>query len=212
MCDQLDDCVSIDMHKTLPRCFLNSMSTCDAHSDDLMQDKNYVLLIKKAETNDEQAGTTAERGGGGRRLLPANDYGFSWDKMLRFKPIQFKSGGTFKLCFCDSEALGGGEVCSTEKDYKIEVGTLHASGVSCLIANPKLQRVSCTDQAHGGLRCYEHMEAPRPEAPVIGITDLPVDALISPLSITTRCSFMPEEEARADPMCQAVSEYQSTSP
>ena len=42
--------------------------------------------------------------------------------MLRFKPIQFKSGGTFKLCFCDSTILGSGSVCSTERDYKIEVG------------------------------------------------------------------------------------------
>merc|ERR1712118_69977 len=81
----------------------------------------------------------------------------------------FKSGGTFKLCFCDSSLLADG-VCMTEKDYKIEVGTIHASGVSCLIADPKLQRVSCPPQAHGGLRCYEHMDAPTPEAPQIGIS------------------------------------------
>merc|ERR1712216_917706 len=84
--------------------------------------------------------------------------------------VQFKSGGTFKLCFCDASLTKDG-VCMTEKDYKIEVGTIHASGVSCLIADPKLQRVSCTPQAHGGLRCYEHMDAPMPVAPQIGIAE-----------------------------------------
>jgi hypothetical protein len=220
MCDQLEDCVSIDMHVSLPRCFLNVKSECTTHEETLMRDPNYVLLVKGAESNDEQGGTNIDRTfappgppGTNRRLLPASDYGFSWDKMLRFKPIQFKSGGTFKLCFCDSSLLGPGEVCSSEKDYKIEIGTLHASGVSCLIANPKLQRVSCTDQMHGGLRCYEHLEeAPRPDAPVIGMTDLPVEDIVSPLSITTMCAFMPEEEARSDPRCQGVAGYQSTDP
>jgi hypothetical protein len=295
MCDQLEDCVSIDMHVSLPRCFLNVKSECTTHEETLMRDPNYVLLVKGAESNDEQGWTNIDRtfappgppgmGGGGmsdlctepmvaqclaaclpfeacmedmndptcmnipdmcffecsayadciegmlgrrlkarraqglgkrpkeRRLLPASDYGFSWDKMLRFKPIQFKSGGTFKLCFCDSSLLGPGEVCSSEKDYKIEIGTLHASGVSCLIANPKLQRVACTDQMHGGLRCYEHLdEAPRPDAPVIGMTDLPVEDIVSPLSITTMCAFMPEEEARSDPRCQGVAGFQSTDP
>ena len=108
----------------------------------LLMDPNYVLLIKGAEYNDEQAGTTADAFP--REL--GTDYGFSWGDLLRFKPVQFKSGGTFKLCFCDATLTADG-VCMTEKDYKIEVGTIHASGVSCLIADPKLQRVSCTPQA-----------------------------------------------------------------
>merc|ERR1719316_1444389 len=188
------------MHVSLPR-FLNVKSECTTHEETLMRDPNYVLLVKGAESNDEQGGTNIDRTfappgppGTNRRLLPASDYGFSWDKMLRFKPIQFKSGGTFKLCFCDSSLLGPGEVCSSEKDYKIEIGTLHASGVSCLIANPKLQRV------------------PRTDAPVIGMTDLPVEDIVSPLSITTMCAFMPEEEARSDPRCQGVAGFQSTDP
>jgi len=208
MCDQLEGCTSIDMHKDIDRCFLNM--GCNMQTG-LKSDPNYMLLIKNKEANDEQAGTTSAAGGG-RRLLPGKEQGFSWNKMLRFKPVEFKSGGTFKLCFCDSTILGPGEVCSTEKDYKIEVGTIHASGVSCLIKNPKLQRVSCEDQFHGGWRCYEHMEAPRPPPPVIGITPLPVPGYVTDLEIDTLCRFMPEEEAAADPRCQTVAGYQSTDP
>jgi len=211
LCDNVEGCVSIDMHRERDRCFLNYASACDTHEDNLMPDEHYTLLIRQSDFNDEQAGArrtqTAQQA---RRLLPAADLGFSWDKMLRFKPIQFKSGGTFKLCFCDSEILGSGSVCSTERDYKIEVGTIHASGVSCLIANPKLQRVSCTGQRHGGLRCYEHMEAPKPEPPMLGVTILPPDEIVTPLSLSAKCLYMPEEEAAADPECQTVSGFQST--
>jgi len=208
LCDNTDGCVSIDMHRDLPRCFLNYASDCDTHEDNLMPDEHYTLLIRQSDVNDEQAGSPAR--GASRRLLPAADLGFSWDKMLRFKPIQFKSGGTFKLCFCDSSILGPGRVCSTERDYKIEVGTIHASGVSCLIANPKLQRVSCTDQKHGGLRCYEHMDAPTPEPPMLGTTILPPDEVVTPLSLSAKCLYMPEEEASRDPDCQTVAGFQST--
>jgi hypothetical protein len=206
MCDQLESCGSIDMHKSRDRCFLNKKDMCETHTDQLLMDPNYVLLVKGAETNDEQAGSTASLP---RQL--ATDYGFSWGDMLRFKPVQFKSGGTFKLCFCDA-SLTADKVCMTEKDYKIEVGTIHASGVSCLIADPKLQRVSCTPQAHGGLRCYEHIDAPMPDAPQIGVAELPSDEAMPPLDISTLCMFMPEEEARLDPRCQATAGFQSTDP
>jgi hypothetical protein len=207
VCDQLESCGSIDMHKSRDRCFLNRKDMCETHTDQLLMDPNYVLLIKSAETNDEQAGTTADKYP--REL--ATDYGFSWGDLLRFKPVQFKSGGTFKLCFCDASITMEG-VCMTEKDYKIEVGTIHASGVSCLIADPKLQRVSCTPQAHGGLRCYEHIDAPMPEAPQIGVAQLPTDEAMPPLDISTLCMLMPEEEARLDPRCQATAGFQSTDP
>jgi hypothetical protein len=207
VCDQLEGCGSIDMHKSRDRCFLNKKSECETHTDQLLMDPNYVLLIKGAEMNDEQAGSTADKFP--RQL--GTDYGFSWGDLLRFKPVQFKSGGTFKLCFCDASLTKDG-VCMTEKDYKIEVGTIHASGVSCLIADPKLQRVSCTPQAHGGLRCYEHMDAPMPEAPQIGVAQLPTEEMMPPLDISTLCMFMPEEEARRDPRCQTVAGFQSTDP
>merc|ERR1719158_1404249 len=213
LCDNTEGCESIDMHRERNRCFLNYDRQCSTHEDRLKPDEHYTLLIQQSDFNDEQAGAArrlAQAKEEARRLLPAADLGFSWDKMLRFKPLQFKSGGTFKLCFCDSAILGPGRVCSTEKDYKIEVGTIHASGVSCLIANPKLQRVSCTGQRHGGLRCYEHIEAPKPEPPMLGVTILPPDEIVTPLSLSAKCLYMPEEEAAADPECQTVSGYQST--
>merc|ERR550537_1798972 len=109
-----------------------------------------------ADSNDEQAGAGGMGGMGGaggppRRLTNLrSDY--SWDQLLRFKPIQISTGGTFKVCFCDSTLLPEGAVCATEKDFSIQVGTIHSSGVSCLLERPALQRVDCVEQRHGGLR------------------------------------------------------------
>ena len=148
-----------------------------------------------------------------RQLLAAKDPGISWDKILRFRDVEFTSGGKFKLCFCDSSLLPGvGRVCATERDYTIEVGMIHSSGVSCLISNPQLQRVSCTPQMHGGLRCYSFMDAPSFEPPMIGVTELGDGEVLTPSSISANCLFMPEEEARANPACQTVAAFQSTDP
>jgi hypothetical protein len=215
LCDNTPGCVSIDKHKSRNRCFLNLESECDSHEDNLAQDPHYDLYIKKDDDNDEQAGKTRklQTEAKARELMPSVDLGFSWEEMLRFKDIQFKSGGTFKLCFCDSSLLPGvGRVCATERDYTIEVGMIHSSGVSCLISNPQLQRVSCTPQMHGGLRCYSFMDAPSFDPPNIGVTVLPDGEVLTPSSISANCLFMPEEEARANPACQTSSSYQSTDP
>jgi hypothetical protein len=84
----------------------------------------------------------------------APTYDLSDSDVLHFPGVTFKSGGTFKLCFCDSVALG--KPCERAADFAIEVGTVHSSGVSCLVSQPKLQRTSCVPQQEGaGLRCYE---------------------------------------------------------
>jgi hypothetical protein len=218
LCDNTPGCVSIDKHTTRNRCFLNLESECDSHEDNLAADTHYDLYIKKEDGNDEQAGKPPgarqlEDKDKARALMPAVDLGFSWEEMLRFKDIQFKSGGTFKLCFCDSSLLPGvGRACASERDYTVEVGMIHASGVSCLISNPQLQRVSCTPQKHGGLRCYSFMDAPMFEPPMIGVTVLPDGEVLTPSSISANCLFMPEEEARANPACQTVAGFQSTDP
>jgi hypothetical protein len=190
---------------------------CDSHEDNLAKDTHYDLYIKKEDGNDEQAGNQrqleVDAKGKSRSLMPAMDLGFSWESMLRFKDIQFKSGGTFKLCFCDSSLLSGvGAACASERDYTVEVGMIHASGVSCLISNPQLQRVSCTEMMHGGLRCYSFMDAPSFEPPKIGVTELGDGTVLTPSSISANCLFMPEEEARANPACQTVAAFQSTDP
>jgi hypothetical protein len=216
LCDNTPGCVSVDKHKTRNRCFLNLASECDSHEDNLAQDTHYDLYIKKEDSNDEQAGKPPGarklEQDTARELMPAVDLGFSWEAMLRFKDIQFKSGGTFKLCFCDSSLLAPGRACASERDYTVEVGMIHASGVSCLISNPMLQRVSCTPQMHGGLRCYSFMDAPMYEPPMIGVTVLPDGEVLTPSSISANCLFMPEEEARKNPACQTVAGFQSTEP
>ena len=97
--------------------------------------------------------------------------------------------------------------CGSVADYAVEVGTVHASGVSCLLGKPELQRASCTPQFHGGLRCYRSIEAPAPPPPV-----LLAEALERPSggkelleALSTQCLFQPEEAG-----CQVVSGYQST--
>jgi hypothetical protein len=202
LCDNIEGCKSIDMHKDGERCFLNSES-CGLHTDQLA-DGSYNLMIKVVDTNDEQA--SAGGGGGGRgtrRLAHAVGHrnireDFSWDELLRFKAIRIATGGTFTVCFCDSSLLPAGSVCSTEKDFSIKVGTVHASGVSCLISNPKLQRVSCADQKYGGLRCYAHMDAPQPQPPEIVEDEDTVEGGAEADDLTTRCLESPEEEVCQD--------------
>jgi len=169
LCDQLGgECASIDMHMTLPRCYLNKMgATQDLR--EMKPDPSYKVLIKLGDTaNLEQSTmyTIPLSGASGASILPVGDTGYSWEKMLRFPLMEFTSGGTFKLCFCDSSMAG---VCKSEKDYSVEIGTIHSSGVSCLIAKEELQRVSCIPTHHGqSLRCYQPpMEAPNPQPPPI---------------------------------------------
>merc|ERR1719198_1877100 len=81
-----------------------------------------------------------------RGLLPAIDKGRSWNEILRFKDITFETGGKFKACFCDYDTLAAGKYCKTASDYKIEIGTVHVSGVSCLVEEPKFQRGTCVEQ------------------------------------------------------------------
>merc|ERR1719387_3072130 len=173
LCDQLGrtGCMSIDMHTSLPRCFLNDPSA-DTTPAALTMDPSYKVLVKREfmDNNFEYPTTvTMATGGADEAILPVVDYGYSFDKMLRFKDIVFKSGGTFKLCFCDSTLITG--PCKTEADYSVQVGTIHSSGVQCLISKPELQRASCVPTYFGGgssLRCYKSpMEAPTPIPPTI---------------------------------------------
>merc|ERR1719271_1829312 len=133
------------------------------------------------------------------------DQGLSWDQILRFKGLAFASGGKFKACFCDIETLPAGSACSTAADYKVEIGTVHVSGVSCLIEEPKFQRGVCVPQYHGGMRCYKTvapvLTVPPPPAPGVlptpKPTPMPTSAPTPPPSvpsvISTFCFYGPEE-------------------
>jgi len=175
---------------------LNYDNQCNTHTDSLSADINYKLLIRVQDDNDEQAGA-------GRRLLATEDYGFSWDQLLRYRNVAFSSGGTFKLCFCDSEVLPKGKMCSTKEDYAIFVGTVHASGVSCLIADSKLQRAACASQYYGGYRCYRDMPAPQLTLPTMKETYYAPTG-DETMTLTTFCALLPAEEAHTDPRCSLL--------
>jgi hypothetical protein len=199
LCDNLEDCTSIDMSTERSRCFLNS-GVC-SHEDDLAVDPGYTLMRKAADPNRHERRLN-------RQLLQPLDHGYSWDDMLRFKPIRVANGGTFKVCFCDAGLLAENAVCGANADYSIEVGTLHASGVACLLERESLQRASCVEQEHGGLRCYDR-EAPQPAAPMLASTQYELEQQAAAAAERdTYCSLLPEEEARAA-NCQTSSGFHS---
>jgi hypothetical protein len=151
LCSGLPDCTGYDMHRSKTRCFLNR-GTCVVVADD-----EYQHVTK-----------------GGRRLTrKPSDVGYSSEHILRFTGLDFKSAGTFKLCFCDSHlqrvlhGANGEFKCNQHSDFNIEIGKVHASGVSCLLDNTIMRRGECVAQYHGGLRCYQHA----PVVPPVFIDD-----------------------------------------
>jgi hypothetical protein len=82
------------------------------------------------------------------------DQGYSWGNLLRFKPIELSSGGRFRVCFCD-HTLTDAEECKKAEDYSLDLGFVHASGVSCFLDQDRFKRDRhCVSQFHGGQRCY----------------------------------------------------------
>jgi hypothetical protein len=182
------ECVSIDQHATYNRCFLNSIACGDQMAT--LSDLSYTLMIKKTDVNQEATRRLAHMGD--EYHVPVH---YSWDAMLRFKGLRFTSGGTFKVCFCDSSLLPEGAVCSSEQDFSIQVGLVHSSGVSCLLEYEALQRVSCVSQLYGGLRCYANYPVPTPELPVVdSVSFLPLSTDdMTPGELSTYCLTRPEE-------------------
>jgi hypothetical protein len=126
LCDSIDDCGSIDMHKQLDRCFLNSKNLeilnyvdVTTHLDKLAGDPSYKVLVPRTVARtapgpadgNEEIPHDSQLGPLPDPVVVVEDHGFSWANMLRFKGITFKSGGTFKLCFCDSTLV---PACKTE--------------------------------------------------------------------------------------------------
>lgn len=296
MCDLLDDCESIDAHRTLNRGFLNGAG-CSANQELLGTDANYDWYVKSVTA---VPGGARRATASGRRLLTTTEleWGFSWSQVLRFRDIKFATGGTFKLCFCDSEHLdadstqdtaslgglptgtyvaghpatqmvdgetvaigtvrntnhgtsalvqvttgqfrtvadgdgalhvggevvttaaitastwGNGRSCNAVGDYSIEVGTIHVSGVSCLLQDVRFRRVTCKEQLYKGIRCYRPpMVAPVLTPPVLDDTVLIGELTASAFessNVASWCLYGPEEVTQNDPRCQLVAAYQST--
>merc|ERR1719252_532712 len=208
------------------RCFLNSMTkgpndekSCAEYVFELgsLTTYNYNFIYKqnalrRLEAEPEQPAQAPARN---LQYMEPVDQGLSWDQILRFKGLAFAYGGKFKACFCDTETLPYGSACSTAADYKVEIGTVHVSGVSCLIEEPKFQRGVCVPQFHGGMRCYKEkapaLTVPPPPTPgedptpmptvfVPGATPSPTPT--APSVLSTFCFYGPEEIPRDDPSCQ----------
>lgn len=146
------------MHRTLPRCYLNSMECSDqVTTGRLGVDSSYTFLVQR---------TTPEEDAAAQRRLQVEDAGFSSASLLRFHPVQFASGGRFKVCFCDAATRTSASACAVQSDYNIEVGQVVVTGVSCLLKDPKYRRTTCLEQFHGGLRCKDGL------TPVL-VTSLP---------------------------------------
>jgi hypothetical protein len=130
----------------------------------------------------------------------ANTAGFKLSEPLENLPMLIKrfSGlsfpaGCHKLCFCDVTLAPGG-VCASAASYAVELGEVHASGVSCLLEDPRHSRKSCLPMVDGGLRCYAELSAAvtvteNPDPP----TPEPTPAPVPPQKVT-KCLFKPEEE------------------
>jgi hypothetical protein len=209
VCAGLEDCFGIDMHQSLPRCFLNSETpaatdsmSCEEYlvNGKLTPFPTYELIYKQKK---ERRMTATSPAASERSLLPATDLGKSWDQILRFNEISFKTGGKFKACFCDPDTLAKDAYCKKASDYKIEIGTIHVSGVSCLVEDKKFQRGTCVEQFHKGLRCYPD-KAPKLTVPGVKEMIWPqADAKATPFSaaVSSFCLYGPEEETRDDPLC-----------
>merc|ERR1719331_3118747 len=145
-CAGLPDCFGIDMHQTMNRCFLNSMTkgpndekSCAEYVFELgsLTTYNYNFIYKQNALRRLEAEPEERAPVRNLQYMEPVDQGLSWDQILRFKGLAFASGGKFKACFCDIETLPAGSACSTAADYKVEIGMVHVSGVSCLIEEPK---------------------------------------------------------------------------
>lgn len=112
----------------------------------------------------------------------------------RFAGFSFPAG-CHKLCFCDMTLAPTG-VCTTPADFGVEIGEVHASTVSCLLADSRHSRKSCLPMADGGLRCYAELSSSVTvtENPSLPTPD-PTDPAPVPPVYATKCLFKPEEEA-----------------
>jgi hypothetical protein len=157
-----DECHSVNMHKTLPHCYLNTPACVkeDDHDDETWGiSEDYSLLIKGASTSMDVALAEAtpddpwsvEWPSSTRRDL-ASTTAWSSSSLLRFAPLTLPTTGTYKVCFCDTDLLDGAG-CQKASDFAIEVGKVHVSGMSCLLGIPSLRSASCIEQSYGGLRC-----------------------------------------------------------
>jgi hypothetical protein len=206
LCASTAGCHSIDMSKSKTRCFMNAEPCQDTMDAQLLHPSpDYDLLVKGVDSNTRRLQEMGRQltGEQVRQLLAAKDPGISWESILRFREIEFTAGGKFKLCFCDSALLGAHAICDDPKDFQIEIGEIHATGLQCLLSNPKMARGVCAPQLYGGLRCYDDT-LPDVTVPTeyLGVPD-PKGWKKSELtqSFITFCQYAPLEEVQEFAFC-----------
>jgi len=151
-CALLTNCYGIDMWTGGDRCFLNMKGPAETGCKSQFE---LTTLGPSTAWN-----FLAKEGSTTSRKLKAGD-GLSTEKVLRFMPVSFATGGSYKVCFCDSSLLPEGQQhCHAESDYDVEVGELIVSGVSCLLQEKDFRRRTCYGMFHGGLACSEDIEYP----------------------------------------------------
>merc|ERR1719238_410389 len=161
LCSLRNDCFGIDVFLGGNRCFLNVEGSapdgCKSQFEtaNLGPSTSYKFLAK--------AGTTVER-------MLQDGTGRSSDDILRFMPVSFESGGSYKVCFCDSALLPTGQqYCHAESDYSVEIGELIVSGVSCLLKESDFRRRTCYNMFHGGLMCSDTLKYPQEAVAAAGV-------------------------------------------
>jgi hypothetical protein len=191
-CYGLPDCYGIDMKSDKPRCVLN-YPTCETEQRNgfLRPDPtyNFHFLFEKPPTARALVGRQGPE-----------DPGTSSPLILRFRGLQFASGGHYKACFCDASLTDG--ACRKVSNYAVELGQVHVSGVSCLLDMPSFRRGACVEQHHGGLRCHVDT-APDPFVFPPNITTpnpTPMPTAV-PSQLSLYCLYGPEEETKMDPLC-----------
>jgi len=159
-------CFGIDMHEENPRCFLNGPG-CAAQlaagaegGEGLGYDTSYSFLVKSElpKRNLQEVQVNWASSARGELVLKP---GVSTTYNLRFSDLTFTSAGRYKVCFCDSEH----GPCEEEKDFAVEIGFAHVSGVHCLLTVPKLRATQCYQQYYGGLSCSETLPVAPVDAP-----------------------------------------------
>jgi len=143
-------------------------------------------------------------------ISPVGDYGYSGPQVLRFYPITFTTAGRFKLCLCDSTLTANGH-CMRTSDYQIQAGTIHVSGVSCLLENAKFRKFTCCKQhwppqaASSNLRCYRSMACPTITPQVFFDSfALPARRLSPSAALVTWCTTGPKDITAEHPVCQSL--------
>merc|ERR1712078_935475 len=217
-CAGLDDCFGFDMHNSLPRCFLNRMTpaatdtmSCEEYvvNGKLTPFPTYKLVYKQHTPTTRRAEAAPSEEAATRSLLPAIDQGKSWNQILRFNDISFKTGGKFKTCFCDPDTLRGqilqeGSRLQDRHRDDPRLGSVVPGGGPEVPAGYVRRAVPAHPRTHGGLRCYPGA-APTITVPVVPEKVVPNEDAAAPApfnpALSSFCLYGPEEETRDDPLC-----------